>query len=53
MTSRPTPAPGPDVPDGTTEPSQPPAADLANGAALPATTGTAAAGPKIPPFMGD
>jgi hypothetical protein len=53
MTS-PTPAPGPDAPNGTAEPGQAPAAGLLNGAALPATTATAAAaGPKIPPFQGD
>jgi hypothetical protein len=51
MTSH-TPAPGPDAPDGTTKPSQAPAAELLNGAALPATTATAV-GPKIPPFVGD
>ena len=53
MTSH-APAPGPDGPDSATEPGQAPAADLLNGAALPATTaGTAATGPKIPPFQGD
>ena len=53
MTSH-TPAPGPDAPAGTTRPSQAPAAELLNGAALPATTAaTAATGPKIPPFVGD
>ena len=42
------PNPGPDAPDGTAKPSQAPAAELLNGAALPATT--AATGPKIPPL---
>ena len=44
-------APGPDAPDST---AKAPAAELLNGAALPVTTaGTAATGPKIPPFQGD
>ena len=49
-----TPAPGPDTPDSTAEPSQPLATDLLTTTALPATTAAAAAtGPKIPPFVGD
>ena len=46
-------APAPDGPDSATEPGQAPAADLLNGAALPATTaGTAATGPKDPSLPG-
>jgi len=47
-------APGPDTLDRTTEPSQAPAAELLNCAALPATTATAVAtSPKIPAYVGD
>ena len=47
-----TPAPGPDAPDGATEPSQTLATDLFT--TLPATTTAAdTTGPKIPPFQGD
>jgi hypothetical protein len=49
-----TPAPGPDAPDSTARPSQAPAAELLNGAALPATAfATATTDPKIPTFVGD
>ena len=47
-------APGPDTLDRTTEPSQAPAAELLNGAALPATiAGMATTDPKLPPYVGD
>ena len=49
-----TPAPGPDTPDSMAEPSQPLAAELLTTGTVPATTaGTAASGPKLPPFRGD
>jgi len=49
-----TPAPSPNTPDTTTEPSQTLAADLLTTGTLPATTAAAATtGPKIPPFVGD
>ncbi len=47
-------APGPDAPDSPAKPGQELAAELLTAGTLPATTaGTAATGPKIPPFQGD
>ena len=49
-----TPTSEPEAPAGTTGSSQPLAAELLTASALPATTaGPTAAGPKIPPFVGD
>jgi hypothetical protein len=49
-----TPAPGPDDPDSTTEPSQTLAAGLLTTGTVPVTTAAAAAtGPKLPPYRGD
>jgi hypothetical protein len=48
-----TPAPTPGAPHNTTEPTQTIAAELLTTTALPATTTTAATGPKIPPFQSD
>jgi hypothetical protein len=48
-----TPAPSPDAPDSTIEPSRSLGAELLT-TTLPATTaGTAVTDPKLPPFRGD